>query len=114
MHHASGVEEVGMHLDSLRNERFSFHLIAIGWKFDSDYFIDWAMQSNLPRAARESNCTLWLIILMRKVVITVLWPFALVFDCVDNKWKLLPGVEIIVHSGFNGDVTTQSVNQISF
>ena len=115
LHHASGMEGVGMHFDSLRNDEISPPLQPIGWKFESDYFIDWATRTHLPKAANGIQ----LHILVNdfdadKFSSQFLWPFALVFDCVDKKGKLLPGVECIVHSDFNGDVTTQLLNQISF
>jgi len=115
MHHASGIEVVGLHLDSLRNDEISPPLLPYGWKFESDYFIDWATRTHLPKAANGIQ----LHILVNdfdadKFSSQFLWPFALVFDCVDKKGKLLPGVECIVHSDFNGDVTTQLLNQISF
>ena len=115
LHHALGVEGVGMHLDSLRNDEISPPLLPYGWKFESDYFIDWAIRTNLPEATRGIQ----LHILVNdfdadKFSSQFLWPFALVFDCVDNKGKILPGVECIVHSDFNGEVSTQSLNQFSF
>ena len=79
------------------------------------YFIDWAMRANLPGAANGIQLHIVAHNLdAEKLSSQFLWPFTLVFDCVDNRGELLSGIEIIVHSGFNGEVTTQSVNQISF
>jgi hypothetical protein len=115
LHHASGMEGVGMHFDSLRNDEISPPLQPIGWKFESDYFIDWAMRTHLPRAANGFQLHILANNLdVDKLSSQFLWPFALVFDCVDNKGKILPGVECIVHSAFNGEVSTQSLNQFSF
>jgi len=115
MHHASGVEEVSMHLDSLRTGDISIPHVFAGWKFELAYFIDWAMRANLPGAANGIQLHIVAHNLdAEKLSSQFLWPFTLVFDCVDNRGELLSGIEIIVHSGFNGEVTTQSVNQISF
>jgi hypothetical protein len=115
LHHASGLEGVGMHLDSLRSDEISPPLQSIGWKFESEYFIEWAMRTQLPEAARGIQLHILVNDLNSDNLSSqFLWPFALVFDCVDNKGKLLPGVEYIVHSDFNGEISTLSFNQISF
>lgn len=115
IHHASGVEGVGMHLDSLRNDEISPPLLPYGWKFESDYFIDWAMRTHLPGAANGIQLHILANDLdADKLSVQFLWPFALVFDCVDDQGKILPGVEFIVHSDFHGEVSTHSLNQISF
>ena len=68
----------------------------------------WAMQIKVTEGSRGAPvCTFWLTKLMlSKLTAQVLWPFAMVFDCVDNKGQLIPGVEFtIVHSGFNGEIS---------
>ena len=115
LHHASGMEGVVMHFDSLRNDEISPPLQPIGWKFESDYFIDWATQTHLPGAANGIQLHILANELdADKLSSQFLWPFALVFDCVKDNGELLPGVEFIVHSDFHGEVSTHSLNQISF
>ena len=48
------MEGVGMHFDSLRNDEISPPLQPIGWKFELDYFIDWAMRTHLPASSQRN------------------------------------------------------------
>jgi len=115
MHHASGVEEVGMHLDSLRKEEIPVPLVPKGWNGHSEKFMKWAIQSNIPKAARGYNLHILADqVDVNKLTDQFLWPFAMVFDCIDSNGQLIPGVEFTIHSDFNGEISSQSVTHISF
>lgn len=115
MHHASGFDGVGMHLDSLRSDEIAVPLESKGWNGESEKFMKWAIQSKLPKA--QGGYSLYILadqVDVSKLTAQFLWPFAMVFDCLDNKGQLIPGVEFTIHSGFNGEISSQSVTHISF
>ena len=110
-HHASGFDGVGMHLDSLRKDEIPVPLVPKGWNGQSEKF----MKSNIPRA--ERGYSLHILagqVDVSKLTAQFLWPFAMVFDCIENNGQLIPGVEFTIHSDFNGEISSQSVTHISF